>query len=578
MISRVERFIPVGSVSLSSDAPGWNYSSSSKSGNKSDNNSNTSGKNGEKIGADNERQQFLQHATAGPNCWKCKGIGIVVKKVKNQRLKKKQSSISYKKSDTNTSPLGNNMSTTGISKISRCTKEKTDNNCPVCDGNGTIPRRKENVSSSEKGRIITRKRKCPENWSTSGPIADAVKRCEHFIKTYDDIDDCDVEIRNNQPLYLLHLGNQDHSVGEEKGAGISVTSYVAKTRPESQPPPSWLPINTGEQLCNLVGTWRIVQKVGSHRWTTDDLVTAYIAKREILKRISFNASDNELAPKLNVKKKKLRYLDLGCGNGSVLQMVCWSLIQKVTLKAFGVEARSEAVGLARRSLTFNIGSSLSAERGSEETSDIVSIIHGDFRELEKEQKSSCFYDGICKEQRNIFFSEVKCKKFDLISGTPPYFRVDFDMKKGTKNSGAASCSDSVTSAVINQGGMPTAVQSAPARCEFRGGIEAYCIAASKVLSDNGIFVVCVNSLNRSRVFLGAKEAELLILQMHPVKGMETRPQCLFDVYVMGKRTTNKNESMITSEILSVRTAEGKWTSNYADILEDMSIPARHNAA
>lgn len=32
----------------------------------------------------------------------------------------------------------------------------------------------------------------------------------------------------------------------------------------------------GEELCCLIGEWRIYQRYGGHRWTTDDLVTAYV--------------------------------------------------------------------------------------------------------------------------------------------------------------------------------------------------------------------------------------------------------------------------------------------------------------
>jgi hypothetical protein len=65
-------------------------------------------------------------------------------------------------------------------------------------------------------------------------------------------------------------------------------------------------------------------------------------------------------------KREIRYLDLGTGNGSVLQMVTWYLLSKLSskysLQAVGVEARSEAVGLARQSLAFNLGSCESADK------------------------------------------------------------------------------------------------------------------------------------------------------------------------------------------------------------------------
>jgi len=510
--SIIERFIPVGSSSLSSDAPGWN--------------------------ASNE-EVLKESCLQGPSCWKCKGMGKIRRKQPKRR------------------------------KEQGC-KQDTYSSCPVCYGKGTIAP-KQKTSSTKRDKLITRKRKHPNSWRTHGPIAHAVKQSEQFMHTYHQSKASKTGILTTHPLYLLHLGNKD-AIDDENSckAGVSVSNYIAA---KSTPPPPWLPIHTGEQLCNLVGTWRILQKVGSHRWTTDDLVTAYIAKTQIMKKLIYDTNSTS-------EKEFLNYLDLGCGNGSVLQMVCWSLIDKVHLEAFGIEARSEAVDLARRSLTFNMGPPSSMVSGVGTNSkgkkcNRVTIIHGDFRELEKECTSTCY--GICKEQSDLFLDRVKCKKFDLITGTPPYFRVDFSIEQSSNNGRCEAMAGNVTSAVISQGGMPTAVQSAPARCEFRGGIEAYCLAASKVLSDNGIFVVCENSMNRPRVRLGAKEAGLSILRVQPVKGKETRSQCLFDVYVMTKVATDVHTLLDRADPISVRNDHDKWTLDYANILEEMSIPAKDDS-
>ena len=45
--------------------------------------------------------------------------------------------------------------------------------------------------------------------------------------------------------------------------------------------------------------------------------------------------------------------------------------------------------------------------------------------------------------------------------------------------------------VINHGDMSTAMQSTLVIYEFRSNIEEYYVVASKSLSDNEIFVVCV---------------------------------------------------------------------------------------
>ena len=129
------------------------------------------------------------------------------------------------------------------------------------------------------------------------------------------------------------------------------------------------------------------------------------------------------------------------------------------------------------------------------------------------------------------------------------------------------------------------MQSAPARCEFRGGIEAYCLAASAMLSGpRGIFVVCENWANDGRVRGGAVDAGLTIEAVHPVRGSARRGGNLFAVYVMrkgggdGERRAEDGRrreaacDAVTMPPLVVRDADGKWTEEYARVLEDMSIP------
>ena len=150
----------------------------------------------------------------------------------------------------------------------------------------------------------------------------------------------------------------------------------------------------------------------------------------------------------------------------------------------------------------------------------------------------------------------------MITGTPPYFRVDFAVND-----------KQVTSAVINQGGMPTAKQSAPARCEFRGGIEAYCEAASRVLiKPEGKFVVCENWLNHNRVVAAAEKYDLDILSQVEVSGKEGRGT-LFCVYTMKRKDKDSVTLTTKRKVLTVRNHQGGWTKEYREsVLKEMSIP------
>jgi tRNA1Val (adenine37-N6)-methyltransferase len=132
----------------------------------------------------------------------------------------------------------------------------------------------------------------------------------------------------------------------------------ARGRPELEP-------GDDEDLCFLTGDWRLFQKRKGHRWSLDDLVTAFVATA------ARSAASG------------LRALDLGCGAGSVLLMLAWKL---PGADVTGIEAQADRAAMGRRSIAYN---------GVE---DRCRILDGDLRE-------GAGVDG----------------PFDLITGTPPYF-------------------------------------------------------------------------------------------------------------------------------------------------------------
>jgi len=447
----------------------------------------------------------------GPICWKCKGecnLRVLKKKApSNQRI------------------------------------------CPVCKGNGFLPMKSKYVQSisaeADKSGVITSRRRRPRGWNESGHVPAAVQASLDM----DNDDNC-VKSTTQQALSILRQANGlDDDYDSKRN---DVPANIAKELHEQNCPP-WLPLNSGEQLCNLVGRWRILQRVGSHRWTTDDLVTAYVAAS------TFIASNNNC-------EAGLRYLDLGCGNASVLQMTTWYLLSSELtnhschIEAFGVEARTEAVGLARRSLSFNLGQIETNGKtyvgSNDSVTHNVEIVNGDFRDL------------IHSNDLSDPMQQVASERYHLITGTPPYFRIDF-----------SGNGEKITEAKINQGGMPTSMQSAPARCEFRGGIEAYCQAAAAMLQPEGLFVVCENWLNDKRAYDGAEIAGLDIVSVWPVMGRVGKPDPLFAVYVMRKKSesyqdiaNDQNKANRMRAPLIVRDEDGKWTEQYAKVMKAMSIP------
>jgi len=115
----------------------------------------------------------------------------------------------------------------------------------------------------------------------------------------------------------------------------------------------------------LSGNFKIFQPEDGQRYSTDDLLTAWLA----IKTVSDDPPE--------------RFLDLGSGLASVPMIVLWKFPK---LSGTGVEIRPNRYELAERSLEIN---------GLTER---FHIIHGDLRELELDEK------------------------FDLITSTPPYYQ------------------------------------------------------------------------------------------------------------------------------------------------------------
>lgn len=90
----------------------------------------------------------------------------------------------------------------------------------------------------------------------------------------------------------------------------------------------------GETLDHIGGEWRIFQLRRGHRYSTDDLLTAWFACR--------TATDAALAVE--------RHLDLGAGIGSVAMMVAWRL---AAARIVAVEAQERSASLFLRSARYN---------------------------------------------------------------------------------------------------------------------------------------------------------------------------------------------------------------------------------
>lgn len=223
----------------------------------------------------------------------------------------------------------------------------------------------------------------------------------------------------------------------------------------------------------LTASFRLVQRRRGHRFSVDDLATAWEAVRA--------------APGATT------FLDLGCGVGSVLLMVAWRL---PTARGFGIEAQDVSFELAGR----NVHDNGVAAR--------VELFHGDLREV-----TQAWPHGPC----------------ELVTGTPPYLPL-----------GTASPSPDP--------------QRAAARIELRGGVEDYLRAAARVLTPDGVVVVCADGRGPERVERGAAAADLV-----PIRRLDVVPRAgratLFSVWTCARaaRGTLEHVQLIMRDEAGART-------------------------
>ena len=214
----------------------------------------------------------------------------------------------------------------------------------------------------------------------------------------------------------------------------------------------------------LTRDYRVYQRAKGHRFSSDDMATAHVAWR--------------------AASSARKVLDLGCGLGSVLLQLAWTLKEASFV---GVEAQSSSFELLRRNV----------ERNS--LGHRVTIHHGDLRD-------PAVVAGLGTG-------------FDLITGTPPYFPPD-------------TASDALDE------------QRAYARIEYRGGVEAYIATGARLLAEGGVLVLCGDARAGLRVERATTEAGLFIAARCDIIPYEERP-ALFSIWTLLRRPSARALSALT---------------------------------
>ncbi|HTL72517.1 MAG TPA: methyltransferase [bacterium] len=250
-----------------------------------------------------------------------------------------------------------------------------------------------------------------------------------------------------------------------------------------------------ETLDAISGHFRLFQLRDGHRFSTDDILTAWYG--------------TSWCPTARTA------LDLGSGIGTVGMISAWRL---PGAKFVTVEAQSDSVTLAKKSARYN---------GLTERYDIR---EGDFRDA-----------GILHPD----------EKFDLITGSPPYFP-------------------------LGDGVESEHPQKLACRFELRGTVADYCTAAAKHLASGGFFA-CVfphETAQLARVVAGAKAAGLVIVRKRPVVFREGDPALvgLFGLMRAGDLPEWFRGQTWTEPDLIIRTRDGKIHPEYSAVKLAIGFP------
>jgi tRNA1Val (adenine37-N6)-methyltransferase len=279
-------------------------------------------------------------------------------------------------------------------------------------------------------------------------------------------------------------------------------------RPEVFPGP-------GEDLCCLAGDFRIFQRRDGHRWSADDLVTAWFAietmrggPAPLTEATPRPAAVFAEAPPACGGSAPRRVVDLGCGIGTVLLFLAWRFSEAVCT---GIEAQEVSAALAARSLAWN---------GLEER---CAVRLGDLRD-------PALRAGLGAA--------------DLVTGTPPYLP-------------------------LGSGPESQRVQCGPCRFEHRGGIEEYCLAAAELLAPGAPFVACAAGFQRARVAAAASAAGLALSGWQDVVPKPGKPP-LFAVFSM--RALAFAGPLRVGPALLLRGADGRFTVEHDLLRHAMGIP------
>jgi tRNA1(Val) A37 N6-methylase TrmN6 len=271
-----------------------------------------------------------------------------------------------------------------------------------------------------------------------------------------------------------------------------------------------------ETLDAISGYFRIYQLRDGHRFSTDDVLTAWYG--------------TTWAP------SPRRVLDLGSGIGSVGMITAWRLPGAAVV---AVEAQAESVALARKSAEYN------------GLVDRFDIRHGDVRDsarlpFDSAQGASPDGRGAKPSTTSVLAED---ERFDLILGSPPYFPVGTGI----------------------EGDHP---QKIACRFELRGDIADYATVAAAHLADGGLFACVFPEEQIARVQQAAASASMVIVRRRPVVFREGEPPLigLFAMVRASDLPDRMRDQTWVEPPLIIRAADGSIHPEYAAVKLAIGFP------
>jgi tRNA1(Val) A37 N6-methylase TrmN6 len=244
----------------------------------------------------------------------------------------------------------------------------------------------------------------------------------------------------------------------------------------------------------LIGDWYIYQRKGGHRTSTDDLITAWYACHRR-------------------PEQPNRYLDLGCGIGSVLLMVSHRLHPRM---ARGLEAQDQSVQMATRAID-ELPTSQTDSKAEQEHD--LRVEQADFREFD--------FGG---------------ERYDLVTASPPYFP-------------------------LHTGVLPKDAQRRACRFEARGGVEAYLEAATRAMSQSACLYLVFQTGSQGRVKSSAEEQGLYLTGQADFFMRRDRPEPFLSVFEFAREASQTLHRFSCP----VRESNGAISDEYQSIRRELGV-------